>query len=194
MTPPAGLTRASTTLNRGQTRKGVGKPAKGSDVVSNDTTSYADDNLGRMIEETNELAETRYFGYNAAGLLVEKTGRDGRVTQYEYDDLGRLLAENWLDEYEQVVYTISDTYDALGRVLTATSPLPPGEGQGEGSAEYDYVYDDLGRVVRETQTIDPFRGTQYQLWQNRQVDFSPTTNPAGGVADWKSGGFLYENR
>ena len=80
------------------------------------TTSYAYDNLGRMIEETNELAETRYFVYNAAGLLVEKTDRDGRVTQYEYDDLGRLLAENWLDESEQVVYTISYTYDAAGRI------------------------------------------------------------------------------
>ena len=49
-----------------------------------------------MTAETNELDDARHFEYNAAGLLIEKTGRDGRVTQYEYDDLGRLLAENWL--------------------------------------------------------------------------------------------------
>ena len=45
-----------------------------------------------------------------SAIFVEKTDRLGRVIRYEYDNLYRLLEENWLDEYEQVVYTIFYTY------------------------------------------------------------------------------------
>ena len=72
------------------------------------------------LTETNELSDTRYYVYNAAGLLVEKTDRLGRVTQYEYDPLYRLTEENWLDAQQQTVYTISYSYDAAGRVLSAS--------------------------------------------------------------------------
>ncbi len=105
-----------------------------------------------MIEEISPLPlgegqgegfATRHYAYDAAGRLVQMTDRDGRVTTYDYDALGRLLAENWLDGSEQVVYTISYTYDAVGDLLTAS----------DDAATYEYDYDALGRLTGETQTI-----------------------------------------
>jgi len=117
-------------------------------------------------------------------LLVEKTDRNERVTTYEYDNLYRLMEENWLDESEQVVYTIAYSYDALGRVLSASSPLPPGEGQGEGAAVYEYQYDALGRVIVETQTfsgLTPVIVFAYQY--NAAGQRTQSASTIGGAAD-----------
>ena len=41
----------------------------------NNTTTWVYDNLNRVIEETNELTDTRYFEYDAASNLTKK-GRE----------------------------------------------------------------------------------------------------------------------
>jgi len=157
------------------------------------TTAWVYDGLDRVVQEVSPLPlgegqgegfATRYFAYNSAGLLIEKTDRNGRVTQYEYDNLYRLMEENWLDESEQVVYTIAYSYDALGRVLSASSPLPPGEGQGEGAAVYEYQYDALGRVIVETQTfsgLTPVIVFAYQY--NAAGQRTQSASTIGGAAD-----------
>ncbi|NLE38963.1 MAG: RHS repeat-associated core domain-containing protein, partial [Pirellulaceae bacterium] len=120
----------------------VGRLASLVDPVGN-TTSWVYDGLGRMIEETNELDDTRSFEYDNAGNLIQKIDRNGRVTQYGYDGIGRTVEENWLDSQESVIWTISHAYDSAGRL----------ESVGDDAAEFDYAYDDAGRVLTETQTI-----------------------------------------
>jgi len=120
----------------------VGRLASLVDPVGN-TTSWVYDGLGRMIQETNELNDTRYFEYDEAGNRIEKTNRNGRVRQYEYDGVGRIVGENWLDNQENVIWTISYAYDSTGRL----------ESVGDDAAEYEYTYDDVGRMLTETQTI-----------------------------------------
>ncbi|NLE37056.1 MAG: RHS repeat protein, partial [Pirellulaceae bacterium] len=120
----------------------VGRLASLVDPVGN-TTSWVYDGLGRMIEETNELDDTRYFEYDDAGNLIQETDRNGRATQYGYDALGRIVEEDWLDSQENVIWTISHAYDSAGRL----------ESVGDDAAEYEYTYDDAGRVLTEMQTI-----------------------------------------
>ena len=54
------------------------------DPVEN-TTSWFYDDLGRVIEEKNQLDKSRYFQYDAVGNLTQRTDRNGRVIQYVYD-------------------------------------------------------------------------------------------------------------
>ena len=142
---------------------------------ADNTTTWVYDGLGRMIEETNELSLTRYFTYNAAGLLVEKTDRAGRTTTYEYDNLYRLTAENWLDAQEQVVYNISYAYDAAGRLLTT---------EDTNDTKYEYEYDNLGRVIEETQTFSdsPTIVLTYRYDANGNV--TETACTVGETADY----------
>jgi YD repeat-containing protein len=44
-----------------------------------------------VIEEENELADSRLFSYEAASRLVARTDGLGRVREFDYDDLHRLV-------------------------------------------------------------------------------------------------------
>src|SRR5262249_48557887 len=138
------------------------------------TTTWTYDNLNRIIQETNELDDSRYFSYDAAGNLTGKTDRLGRVTEYVYDPLNRLISENWLDG-EDVIHSFSYTYDAGGNMLTAID---------DGSS-FGYEYDGLGRVTYESQS---FAGFSPLIEYNREYSAlgSITTLAAvvGGMADF----------
>jgi len=144
------------------------------DPVGNET-SYAYDGLNRKIEETNELDDTRYFEYDAAGHLIEKTDRNERVTQYVFDPIGRLLEENWLDAQQQTIWTIAYVYNSAGRLQSV----------GDDAAEYAYTYDDAGRMLTETQTIDglsPVIVFTYQYdAEGKRTQIAATV---GGTADF----------
>jgi RHS repeat-associated protein len=113
----------------------VGNRTSLTDPVGN-TTVWVYDGLDRVIEETNELAATRYFQYDAVGNLVEKTDRNGRVIEYVHDNLNRTIEETWLDGMS-VVRTIAYEWDAAGQLLSAT----------DDDSSYQYEYDLLGRVI-----------------------------------------------
>jgi YD repeat-containing protein len=107
------------------------------------TTTWTYDNLNRVLTDTNELSDSRSFEYDAVGNLVEKTDRLGRVTEYVYDNLYRRTSEVWKDGMS-TVRTLSFTYDLAGQLLSASDP----------AADYDYVYDGLGRVTEIETDID----------------------------------------
>jgi YD repeat-containing protein len=89
-----------------------------------------------VIEETNELSDTRYFEYDDAGNLTEKTDRNGLVTQFTNDNLYRKTQEVWLDGMS-TVNRLDFTYDAAGQMTSAS----------DDNSSYDYTYDGLGRVT-----------------------------------------------
>jgi RHS repeat-associated protein len=105
------------------------------DPVGNETT-WVYDGLNRVIDETNELNDTRSFEYDAVGNLIERTDREGRVTEYDYDNLYRLTQERWLDGATPI-YTATYDYDSAGQLLEAQ----------DNFSHYTYTYDDLGRVT-----------------------------------------------
>ena len=82
--------------------------------------------------------------YDVAGNLVQKTDRDGRVTQYVYDPLNRQVEENWLDADSNVFHTIHTYYDADGQVLGISESDTQNAAAG---TLYQYTYDADGRVT-----------------------------------------------
>ncbi|MGI8982005.1 MAG: Calx-beta domain-containing protein, partial [Pirellulaceae bacterium] len=106
-------------------------------------TTWGYDNLNRAVSENNQFNFTRTFAYNSAGDLTSKLDRNGRKTTYEYDALHRQTAEKWRDGSNNVIRTISSTFD---NSLDLTGVSDP-------AATYTYVYDNLGRVTQQTQEI-----------------------------------------
>src|SRR3989339_301076 len=140
------------------------------------TTDWSYDHAGRVVEEENELEDSRYFEYNAEGDLSRKTDRLGRVTEYGYDFLRRRTSETWKDG-QATVRTFLFTYNLAGEMLTASDP----------AATYTYVYDNLGRLSSITQEIDGVTPTvvmaqQYSISGAR----SELSTTLGGTADFKN--------
>src|SRR5690606_7608723 len=74
---------------------------------------------------------------DAAGNVLTATDRNGRVIEYDYDNLQRLTQEFWKDGVT-TENTIDYTYDAASQ-LTAIS---------DDVSAYAYTYDGLGRVTQ----------------------------------------------
>ncbi|MCL4207913.1 MAG: hypothetical protein KJ000_35960, partial [Pirellulaceae bacterium] len=112
------------------------------DPVDN-TTAWDYDGLNRVVAETNELNDARTFTYDAANNLLTRTDRNGRVIEYAYDALHRRVEEQWLDDQQTVIRTLSFSYDAASQLTAAADP----------AASYDYQYDALGRRTSVTHDI-----------------------------------------
>ena len=112
------------------------------DPVGNATT-WDYDGLNRVVAETNELNDARTFTYDVANNLLTRTDRNGRVIEYDYDALHRRVEEQWLDDQQTVIRTLSFTYDAASQLTAAADP----------AASYDYQYDALGRRTSVTHDI-----------------------------------------
>ncbi|MFN7873844.1 MAG: RHS repeat-associated core domain-containing protein, partial [Pirellula sp.] len=61
---------------------------------ASDTTTFQYDALNRQISETNSLG-SRIYIYNVAGNLTKTVDRNNRGTSYVYDNLDRLIREEW---------------------------------------------------------------------------------------------------
>jgi RHS repeat-associated protein len=111
--------------------------------AEDNTTTYTYDALGQVVTDTNELNGVCSYVYDALGNVIQKTDRDGRVTQCIYNMLGQLTTENRLDSSNAVIHTITYTYDAVGQMTEAS----------DADSTYQYEYDDLGRLIQQTQTF-----------------------------------------
>ncbi len=139
------------------------------------TTTWVYDALNRVTEETNELGDTRYFVYDAAGNLAQRINRDGRIVEYEYDNLDRRIAERWLDALGATERTLNFAYDSASQLLAASDP----------HSTVALAYDSLGRIVTASQTFPGLTGpvvlsSTYDLVGNR----TQLAATLGGVADF----------
>ena len=76
------------------------------------------------------------FGYNAAGDVTSRTDRNGRVTNFSYDNLHRRTQEKWMSG-STVLKTFGYNFDA-GSQLTSASAT---------DTQMTYTFDNLGRVL-----------------------------------------------
>ena len=88
------------------------------------------------------MEKTRRFEYDKNGNRTQVTDRNGRITDYIYDNLNRQTHERWLDENGQVMNEIVTTYDAADQV-TAVS---------DAHSAYTFTYDALGYQDRVDNT------------------------------------------
>jgi len=125
--------------------------ADGDPLTTGDTPvmSYAYGDLNRLIGETilvSAVAISRVYAYDVMGNVNLMTDRNGRVTEFEYDNLYRRTGETWLDESSVVVSQFEFGYDLAGQLLSA----------GDGNTNYVYAYDGLGRMVESAHDYSGF--------------------------------------
>ncbi|HET9285558.1 MAG TPA: IPT/TIG domain-containing protein [Candidatus Angelobacter sp.] len=156
---PAGLIQTATDALKNVTQfeyDAAGNQTKGIDAAQNSTT-YAYDNMNRVVTMTFPDLSTNQFAYDARGRTVSFTDGNQNVTGYAYDDAGRLLtvtdANNGVTSYsydaENNLTAIADAlqrqttfdYDDQGRLQQMTFP--------SGLSE-TYTYDPMGNVLTKT--------------------------------------------
>ncbi len=111
-----------------------------------------DANTGNLTRLTL-LAGTGYGGSEA--LVVRQTTADGGVSETAYDILGNarntrvLLSGDGSTPASDVWRTTEQTFDKLGRIVSATRP-----GTSAGTYFYDsYAYDELGQLVEHGNSV-----------------------------------------
>lgn len=116
------------------------------------TTSWGDDNrfewsaTGHLTRLVDGLGGDYTFLADPAGRRADTLGPTGLRAQTEYDDVGRVVAQQLVDPKGQAVFEQSLTW-AHDDTVTA-SRLAVGRGANNRHVRYDR--DDAGRVVTET--------------------------------------------
>ena len=158
---------------------------QGVDLNQDDTTDAIDTDLDTIPDAGSELIVTR-FEYDAAGRQTKVTDPLGRITETQYDALGRVVKTIRRGDTsggsggDVVTETI---YDALGRRSAAIDPM----GQ-----RTDFGYDNAGRLTTVTlpgvldadpssptfnQTVRPAYTYGYDVYGNQ----TSITDPKGRV-------------
>ncbi len=149
------------------TYDGAGRPLTRQDAAGR-TLAYHYDAAGRLVSLVNENGARTTFRYDLRDQLTDEIGFDGRwqryiynaagelthvieaggceagpgkVTGFERDALGRLLAKR--SQGHGTVEESSYRYDALGRLTQANN----------GAAHLAFAYDPVGQLLSETQTL-----------------------------------------
>ncbi len=118
--------------------------------------SYTYDSLGRNLTKNDPDAGLWTYSYDDASRVVTQTDAKGQTTTLTYDSIGRISTK--ANPTETVTTTYSQArsgYFNTGRPTTVASSL------GNGTLQFDY--DALGRVVKQTRTLD---GTNYTVQRN----------------------------
>ena len=104
--------------------------------------AFQRDALGRVVAETDVTGRTLRYAYDAAHRLVETTDARGVATALAYDEVGRVTGRAFAAGTDAET-TEAFEYDKAGRLTRATNT----------SADVVWVYDALGRVVEERQSL-----------------------------------------
>lgn len=102
---------------------------------NNNATNYTYDNLNRRKKMTYPDGSFTENFYNNKGNITSMRRTDGSTINYVYDTLNR-LTQKTLPDGQVFAYS----YDALGRVLTATN----------NAGTVNFTFDNLNRVTSET--------------------------------------------
>lgn len=132
-------------------------------------TSYAYDNMGRLITATDTNTHTLSFGYDALGRKTSEGAAAFGTKTYQYDLAGRRTRTTWRDGF-YVTYDYLVTGEMTTIRENGTTPLVwfgytglgqrTGIGRANGTqTTYNYHYDSL----RLSQVTEDFAGTAQDL-------------------------------
>jgi len=132
---------------------------------------YEYDAHGNLVKEIDPLhgsgGPTIDYEYDALGLLIRRTDRNGNATQYEYDAQGNLTRT-----IDPVGAEMTYTYDAFGNMLSRAVHNDTGD---QSTA---YTYDSRDRVITETDPLDHVTRYEYDADGNRTAVFRDWVDPA----------------
>jgi RHS repeat-associated protein len=129
------------------------------DPVGNKTFIYYND-LGQKTSMDDPYMGHWEYRYDPNGNLNWQKDSGNRITTISYDDINRVYQKNYQTDNRIVTHTydqIRAGYFNKGALTTLSSP----------EAVYEFNYDNMGREVKETRTID---STSYQT--ERQYDIA----------------------
>jgi RHS repeat-associated protein len=109
-------------------------------------TTYAYDDLGRLVSESDPLEHTWSYTYSVSGSRTGMTDAEQVSTGYSYDGLERLVGIDYANDPD-----VSYAYNALGWRVEMSD--------GIGTTAWEY--DRLGRVFAVT---GPYSGTVSYTW------------------------------
>ena len=110
-------------------------------------TDYQYNKADWMTRETIEVGPFREWKYNLNGTVRQEIARDGRVTEFQYDNMDRPVEERWMNG-ATVTRRIATLYDAGGRVRSVTD-----KGQSSNVlSTVRYAWDNLDRQLIEENT------------------------------------------
>ena len=121
-------------------------------------TQYTYDTQNRVLSTTDALGKTESYLYDRNGNLMQTTDRKGQIIGYTYDALGNLTeksARQNASAEKENIYTY--TYNRFGQRTQMS-------GTDQTS---DYLYDNLGRMIKETLTGGVTKEYTYDIANNR---------------------------
>jgi YD repeat-containing protein len=101
------------------------------------TTSYAEDALGRVASVTDALNRVTTYTYDATGAVLTATDPQNQVTTNAYDAAGALTS---------TTYSNAATHSAVRAYSAAGLPATLVDGTGTTT----FTYDSLGRLTNQT--------------------------------------------
>ena len=135
------------------------------DSEGNIISSSSYDLMGRLSSEIDSYGVETTYQYDKYGEVITEiqqlSANDSRVTEYEYDNFGRVLNV----KKENLVST-SIVYDAAGNISQLIDP-------NGGTSKYSY--DSMNRVVKEVSAIGSVKNYEY----NSQGLLEKQTNSRG---------------
>ena len=152
-------------------------------------TSYAYDNLDRLLSETFANAGSLTYSYDAASNPLTTTDPNGAVATHTYDALDRIVSTAYsgipapegtsLQTYE---------YDGLGRLTRAVDDNSPEDVDDDAIVEFSY--DSLGRLFEERQRLSGELADEVVSYGLRAEDLqSALIYPSGRRLDYSYDGF-----
>lgn len=140
-----------------------------SNVGGTDTTTLQYDSADRLTRVDYPDGKFLDFTYNVAGQRIQSVDHTGFTINYEYDSIGRLatlkdgsnslIVEYTYDSVGRLAQKVNGNgtyttyaYDAAGQLLDLINraPRPQPNQDGPINSFFDYEYDDLGRVTKQT--------------------------------------------
>lgn len=116
----------------------------GLDMVSGTTdysvTKYTYDRFGNLLNYTDPLGQSETYTYDLQGNVLSKTDRNGTIFTNLYDGMNRLLSSK-----AGLTNLTNNTYTKTGAVAVTANT----------TCTLTYTYDDLGRLLSETQSGSP---------------------------------------
>ncbi|WP_336205419.1 LamG-like jellyroll fold domain-containing protein, partial [Nonomuraea sp. LPB2021202275-12-8] len=144
---------------------------------------------GLVKTHTDANGNTTLLRHTAAGDLAEQTEPAGLVSTFEYDTLGRKIAQTQVSEAEPSGVRTTYTYDERGWLTTQNAPGVKNQiTDVTHTARTSYIYDPDGNLLTET-VADLTGGDTERLTSYTYDGFGrqeTATDPAGGVvrASW----------
>ncbi len=122
-------------------------------------TRWEYDAMGRETARVLPLGQREEKGYNAAGELIESTDFNGVTTRYSYDPAGRLATIDYASDAD-----VSTTYTDAGER----------DGVTDGRGQSSWVHDPRGRVLRSVDADGHLIEYQYDPAGNLIARISPS--------------------